>query len=194
MGQDKNLRGERKTRSKTALVIADVLSDYRFKDAHCFLPHVPRLCRVIHRLRNAADDAGAAVLYVNDNVGAWQSDRQSVLAATTATASRAPPELLALLPRPDDYFLLKPQYSAFFGTPLDSLLRHLGVERLVLCGIATEICVLFSAHDAYLRGFALHVPRDAVVGVDDNAHATALRLLQRALKTDVRASRSVRFS
>lgn len=194
MGQDRNLRGAKKTKTTTALVIADVLSDYRFKDAHRFLPQVPRLARVIHQLRNAADDAGAAVIYVNDNVGAWQSDRQAVLAATTATTSKAPPELLALLPRPDDYFLLKPQYSAFFGTPLDSLLRHLDVERLVLCGIATEICVLFSAHDAYLRGFALHVPRDAVAGVDADAHATALRLLQRALKTDVRGSRHVRFS
>lgn len=193
MGQDRNLRGEVKTNAKTALVIADVLSDYRFKDAHRLRPHLPRLGRVIQRLRDGADDAGAAVIYVNDNVGAWQSDRRNVLAAMTAPSSLAPPQLLSLLPRDDDYLLLKPQYSAFFGTPLDSLLRHLGVERLVLCGIATEICVLFSAHDAYLRGFSLHVPRDAVAGIDDDAHATALRLLQRALKTDVRASRTVRF-
>jgi nicotinamidase-related amidase len=193
MVQDRNLRGDKTTRRATALVIADILSDYRFVDADRFLPQLPKLGRVIHRLRAKADDAGAPVVYVNDNVGAWRSDRHTVVAQATAPASKLPAELATLLPRADDYFLLKPQYSAFFGTPLESLLFHLGVERIVLCGIATEICVLFSAHDAYLRGFGLHVPRDAVAGTSVDEHETALALMKRALKTDIRSSRAVAF-
>ncbi len=193
MAQDRNLRGEKTTDKATALLICDVISDFGFVGAHRFIPRVKKIAPVIGRLRDRADAAGAAVIYVNDNVGAWRSDRAAVLGTAMSSTSKMPRAVQAILPRDDDFFLLKPQYSAFFGTPLDSLLFHLGVSRLVVVGIATEICVLFSAHDAYLRGFSLHVPRDAVAGLSTLAHNTSLALMARALKTDVRTSRAVRF-
>lgn len=193
MGQDRNLRGDKTTDKATALIICDVISDFTFPGAQRFLPRLKKIAPVIGRLRDRADAAGAAVIYVNDNVGAWRSDRASVLGTAMSTTSRMPREVQQILPRDDDYLLLKPQYSAFFGTPLDSLLFHLGVSRLVVTGIATEICVLFSAHDAYLRGFGLHVPRDGCAGISDEAHASSLALMSRALKTDVRSARAVRF-
>lgn len=48
-----------------------------------------------------------------------------------------------------------------YATPLDLLLTHLGVHTLVLAGFATNLCVLFTANDAHMRGYHLVVPVDA---------------------------------
>ena len=68
----------------------------------------------------------------------------------------------ALVPEPDDYFVLKPKHSGFFSTTLDILLEYLGVKTVILTGVAGNICVLFTANDAYMRDFSLVVPRDCV--------------------------------
>ena len=56
-----------------------------------------------------------------------------------------------LKPDDEDYFVLKPKQSAFYGTTLDTLLRSLGTTTVILTGIAGDNCVLFSANDAYMR-------------------------------------------
>ena len=63
-----------------------------------------------------------------------------------------------LAPQPRDYCVLKPKHSGFFATALATLLEYIGVERLVLTGVATHQCVLFTANDAYVRDFKLHIP------------------------------------
>src|SRR4029450_12849531 len=50
-----------------------------------------------------------------------------------------------------DYFVLKPKHSGFFDTTLDTLLGALKIRRVIVTGIAGNICVLFTANDAYMR-------------------------------------------
>ena len=57
-----------------------------------------------------------------------------------------------------DYFVLKPKHSGFFDTTLDTLLETLGIRRVILTGIAGNICVLFTANDAYMRELKLFAP------------------------------------
>ena len=66
--------------------------------------------------------------------------------------------------RPDrrDYFILKPKHSAFFSTPLELLLEHLGARTLILTGLLADSCILFTAQDAHLRGYRVVVPSDCV--------------------------------
>ena len=59
-------------------------------------------------------------------------------------------------------FVLKPKHSAFYCTPLDILLSHLKTKTIILAGFAGNICVLFTANDAYMRNFKLIVPRDCI--------------------------------
>ena len=59
-------------------------------------------------------------------------------------------------------FVLKPKHSAFYSTPLDILLNHLDAEKLILAGFAGNICVLFTANDAYMRNFKLIIPKDCI--------------------------------
>jgi nicotinamidase-related amidase len=66
-----------------------------------------------------------------------------------------------LRPEENDYFVLKPKHSGFFSTTLETLLRYLETQTLILTGIAGNFCVLFTANDAYMRDFNLFVPRIA---------------------------------
>src|SRR6266702_4162309 len=79
---------------------------------------------------------------------------------------RGKPIVAQLAPDPDDYFVLKPKHSAFFQTNLDILLDYLGVSTLILTGMATDICVLFSANDAYMRDLRIIIPSDCVASQD----------------------------
>ena len=86
-----------------------------------------------------------------------------------------------LSPRADDYFVIKPQFSGFYATNLQVLLPKLGVQRLILVGMAADICVLFTAADAHRRGYDLWIPADAVAGEDAQRTAWALEIMRASM-------------
>ena len=93
-----------------------------------------------------------------------------------------------LQPAADDLSILKPRHSAFYGTPLEFLLDELKVRRLILTGIAADICVLFTAHDAYLRKFELWVPSDCVAAESNIACRDAMLHMRTVLKATTATS------
>jgi nicotinamidase-related amidase len=92
-----------------------------------------------------------------------------------------------------DYFMFKPRHSAFFGTPLQSLLGDLGIRRLVLTGITSHQCVLFTAMDAHVREYQLLVPADCVGAGSREETRHALYIAERALSARVAGSARLRF-
>ena len=98
-----------------------------------------------------------------------------------------------LVPAPRDYCLLKPKHSAFFGTVLATLLEHLGVRRLVVCGVTAQQCVLFTANDAYVRDLELAIPRDCIASESPAKVRFALRYFREVLGADLAPSVRVRF-
>ena len=136
---------------RTALLIVDVINDLEFPGGERVLPWarkmVARLAPVIDRARRA----GVPVVYANDNYGHWRANFKDVARHCTRDGVRGRDTTRALAPGPDDYFVLKPKYSAFFSTALVPLLAFLKVDRVVLAGMATNLCVLFTAQDARAR-------------------------------------------
>ena len=98
-----------------------------------------------------------------------------------------------LQPAEEDYFVLKPKHSGFFGSTLDTLLRSLGVRRLVLTGIAGNSCVLFTAGDAYMRDYELFIPRDGTISNTARENREALKLMKSNLKADTRPCAKIVF-
>ena len=90
--------------------------------------------------------------------------------------------------------MLKPKHSGFFGTTLDMLLKTLRTRRVIVTGIAGNICVLFTANDAYMRDFKLFAPADCIVSntAADNLHA--LRQVETVLKGNTAVSTRLSFS
>ena len=98
-----------------------------------------------------------------------------------------------LRPEEDDYFVLKPKHSGFFSTTLDILLDYLEVKVVILTGIAANICVLFTANDAYMRDFDVAVPRDCVASNTEEENGYALEQMAKVLKADIRPSTDLSF-
>ena len=71
---------------------------------------------------------------------------------------------------------------------MELLLQALGVHTLMLTGLAGNICVLFTANDAYMRGYRLIIPADCVASQTVRENTSALRLMQTVLNADVRPS------
>ena len=135
--------------------------------------------------------AGAPAIYANDNFGRWRSDFTHLVDACAAPDAAGRDIVRPLRPDPDDLSVLKPRHSAFYGTPLEFLLAELGIGRLVIVGVVTEMCVLFTAHDAYLRKFDLWIPADCVASTNEKNHTRTLEHLADVLGADTRPSTAV---
>ena len=165
-----------------ALLLIDVVNDLEFEDGEKLAAAAAPAAANIARLKLEAKRNGVPCLYINDNFGQWQSDFKHLVSSCMKDGVRGAPIVKQLVPQRDDYFVLKPRHSGFFQTPLDLLLRDLGARKLILCGLATDSCVLFTANDAYLRGFEIIVPSDCSAAVTMSRHATALGQMRRTLK------------
>ena len=84
-------------------------------------------------------------------------------------------------------------HSAFYQTPLDVLLRHLGVSSLILAGIATNSCVLCTAHDARMRDYDVIVVKDRCAARTTKEHAQAIEHIRSMADAQIMTARSVRF-
>jgi len=79
----------------------------------------------------------------------------------------------------------KTRYSAFHGTTLDQQLSKIGPDRLVIAGVCTDICVLYTAEDARNRDLDVRVPIDCVTSFDPKGHEFALDHMRRILGVEV---------
>ncbi|MGN6375763.1 MAG: cysteine hydrolase family protein [Sphingomonas sp.] len=175
-------------RAPAALLIIDMINRLDFEGAAPLREAADRIVEPILTLRTAADAARLPVVYVNDNYGAWRSDTTKLV--EDVIGSDHPGRELAerLKPREQDYFVVKPQFSGFYATTLPALLPRLGVDRLVISGIAADICVLFTAADAHMREYDLWVPCDAVAGEHDERTRWAVEIMRNSFGADTRAT------
>jgi nicotinamidase-related amidase len=178
----------------TALILLDLVTDFEFHDGDALLRRTIPTSRNIASLKTRAKKSGVPAIYVNDNFGKWQEDFKTMADHFRRPESKGHEVVETLKPEQDDYYVLKPHRSAFYATSLELLLRDLKVKRLIITGITTDICVLFTANDAYMRGFELHIPSDCVAAVKPAYSKRAMEFIERVLKTDTRPSDEIRFS
>jgi nicotinamidase-related amidase len=175
------------------LLLIDVINDLSFPGSDGLIEQAEAMAPGLAAFKRRAARAGVPVIYVNDNFGKWRSDfRQTV---THCTASTSPGHRVAtrLRPTPRDYFVLKPKHSGFFGTTLDTLLDELKVRRVIMTGMAGNICVLFTANDAYMRGLRIYAPADCIVSLTPEENALALRQIEHVLKGTTAPSTALAF-
>ena len=172
----------------TALLLIDVINDLAFDGAEAIVAQAESMAAPLERLKRRATAAGVPAIYINDNFGQWRSDFRRTVAHCTARSSPGHLVSRRLRPTARDYFVLKPKHSGFFDTTLDTLLEALRIRRVILTGIAGNICVLFTANDAYMRDYKLHIPADCVASNTDESNERALQIMQRALKADTTPS------
>lgn len=167
-----------------ALLLIDVINDLDFPEADDLIKFAEPMAQRIFALKKQCKEIGIPSIYVNDNFGVWRSDFKQVLEHCTKRTSRGRKISKLLEPDEDDYFVLKPKHSGFHSTTLDILLAHLHCDTLILTGIAGNICVLFTANDAYMRDFKLLIPGDCIASNTKEENDYALSLMAKVLKAN----------
>lgn len=174
--------------SAAALVLIDVVNTMAFPGSETLVARAEPMAERLAALKRRARAAGLATIYVNDNFGRWRSDFRTIVDVCLAEDSPGRGIAKLLKPDDDDYFVLKPKHSGFHATALEVLLQVLGARTLVLTGLAGNICVLFTANDAYMRDYRIVVPSDCIASNSEEDDRLALDQMQRFLKADVRPS------
>jgi nicotinamidase-related amidase len=186
--KSEDLHGNAPDQCPVALLLIDMINDLEFPGGENVAKPAIAAAERIAALKEQARARGIPVIYANDNFGKWRSDFREVVKHCLEDGVRGQRLVELLAPGRDDYFVLKPKHSAFFETTLATLLEHLGSRHLILTGITADICVLFTASDAYMRDYDVHVPSDCVASLEDLDTRQALRYMQRVLNADTTPS------
>ncbi|HYC56568.1 MAG TPA: isochorismatase family cysteine hydrolase [Candidatus Binatia bacterium] len=183
-----DLHGSAPESCPVALLLIDVINDMEFDSGAELMKTAVPMAERIAALKRRAKELGIPVIYANDNFGRWQSDFRKVVEHCLQDGVTGAPLARILAPEENDYFVLKPKHSAFYATTLDTLLSYIGARTLILTGIAGNICILFTANDAYMRDFELLVPQDCTVSNSGEENEHALEQIRKVLKADTTPS------
>lgn len=189
--ENADLHGNAPDKSPVALLLIDVINDLEFPESEQLLTFALPMAKQIAALKRRAKEAGIPAIYVNDNFGRWRSDFRAQVEHCLHDGVLGQPLVELLRPDKDDYFVLKPKHSGFFSTTLDTLLEYVGATTVILTGVAANICVLFTANEAYMRDFKVVVPRDCVASNTAEETQYALAQMQKVLKADIRPSTEI---
>ena len=183
-----------RSRSNEAILIVDMISDFSFEGGEQMFDRAMAAAEKIADLKRRADEADVPVVFVNDNYGKWNEDFGTYVHNTMQASERGREVVEILNPGKDDLYIVKPQRSAFYATPLGVLLLSMDVSKVIVTGVTTDICVLFTAHDAYMRGYHVEVPADCSATVEPRHHDYTLRYLRRVADAETRNSKDIEFA
>jgi nicotinamidase-related amidase len=164
--------------ARPALLVVDMVNDFVtgvFGNPRS-QAMVPRLATLIAQMR-AID---VPVIYCSDSHLAGIDVELTIHADHAIRGTWGAEIVPELVPGPGDYALTKRRYSAFFGTELEALLRELGIDTVVLTGVATNGCVRHTAADAFFHGFKIVVAVDCVESRDEESQRLGLVQMERS--------------
>jgi nicotinamidase-related amidase len=172
--------------NKCALLIVDMINDFQFPKGEQLAAFAEELISPILKLKDHFHNKEWPVIYINDHYGLWKADIG--LITNYASNEISAPIIQEITPGDEDYFLIKPKHSAFYGTALSTLLHELNVESVAVTGLAGNICVFFTANDAYMREFGVYIPKDSIASEEEKFNEYALEMMETVLKADIRPS------
>lgn len=172
-------------RSRRVLLLVDFINPLDFPGGEKLAAPAVAAARATAALKARLESEGVATIYANDNYGGWQSDFHSLVSACLGMEGPAGEIARLLYPQARDLTILKPRHSAFYASPLELLLTEMHARELVICGLATDMCVQMTASDAFLREFQAWVPSDCTAAESPRAKAASLAYMADVLKCDV---------
>jgi nicotinamidase-related amidase len=174
--------------SERVLLLVDFINPLNFPGAEQLAPAAVEAAQATAALKERLAAQGVATIYANDNYGVWQSDFHTLVSA--CLGMEGPPGEIArlLYPQAGDLTILKPRHSAFFASPLELLLTEMETRELIICGLATDICVQLTAMDAFLREYRVWVPSDCNAAESTQAKEIALGYMASVLKCEIAPS------
>ncbi|MCL5036405.1 MAG: cysteine hydrolase [Chloroflexi bacterium] len=171
---------------KPALIVVDMLKDFIDPGGVLYCgEHSREIIPAVKREIDSAREKGIPVIFVNDT-HAHDDSEFRMFPPHCVVNSEGAEMIPEISPLPDDYIVKKNRYSAFFETGLEELLQRLEINHLIIVGVCSNICVLYTSADALNREYSVEVPADAVTSFDREAHEFALKELKNTLGANVR--------
>jgi nicotinamidase-related amidase len=171
---------------RIATLVIDMLNPYDHEDADALAEQAAKRIDPLRTLIDTTSDSDHELVYVNDNFDDFTATSKDL--GEHAMRGERPELIKPILPPKGALFVQKVRHSGFYESALNHLLHTHKVETLVLAGQVTEQCILYTALDAYIRGFDIRVVRDAVVPIDEELGEAALRMMEANMDADLVAA------
>ena len=172
--------------SDSALLVIDLLKDFIEPEGKLSIgDQGPVLAQRLEKLLFEARDKDMTVIYICDRHLPDDGEFE-VFPRHCVQGSEGSEIVERLSPREGELVVPKRRYSAFFGTDLDLILREKGIDNILLAGVCTNICVLYTAADARNLGYRVKVIPECVASFDEEAHKWALKELEETLGVDIK--------
>jgi nicotinamidase/pyrazinamidase len=173
---------------KTGLIVVDMLNDFVQDGGSLVVPVAKSLIPNQQELLTKARETGVYVIFLADNhqPDDDEFEKWPPHAIRGTWGSRV---IEPLSPQDEERVVPKRRYSGFFGTDLDLTLRERGIDTVVIVGVLTDICVMYTSADASARGYNVIIVSDATGSTSLENHQFALthaREVHGAVVTDTR--------
>jgi len=144
-----------------------------------------RIISSIHALLDRELEQDAEVLFLCDRHA--PDDPEFAMFPAHCVEGTHEAELIPELAGYKGEVIPKGHFSAFCDTPLDDRLAHIKPDKLIVCGVCTDICVLHTVADARSRGYRVEVPADCVASINEAGHRFALEHMHNVLGVELTA-------
>ena len=172
---------------KTALVLVDVINDFFHSEGINYYSEYEPVLENIKRVLAAAREYGILVVHTRERHipdghpdFEWRKLPEHCIEGSFAAQPVSGIEVL-----PGEYLVYKRRFSAFFATDLDLLLREAGVERLLVVGVKTNVCVRATVQDAFGYGYDVSVVKDAIGSNLSHLHEASLEDIERYMGNSI---------
>ncbi|WP_098742670.1 cysteine hydrolase [Paenibacillus sp. EZ-K15] len=174
--------------SKAAVIVIDVQNDYchpegALSQAGCDVIGVAEMMPQLHRLLHSARELNVPVIFIQTlhekatDSAAWTT-RSSGRSANVCRWGSWGAEFYEVSPEEGDIIVNKHRYSAFVNTRLDSVLKTLKIETLIMTGVSTNVCVESTARDGFMLDYHIVLVADACASYSQAAHDMTLQNIE----------------
>lgn len=162
-----------------ALLVMDMLHYFADPDGRVYLPStsaiIPRIALLLKHWRmiggtvvytrhchSGSEDLGMLGKFFSDYIRCGEKESEIIP---------------ALFPLPGEKIIRKNTYDAFYNTNLDEFLADRSVEQVLVTGVLTQMCCETTARSAFVRGYEVYIPADALTTSSEELHIGSLQNL-----------------
>jgi len=171
-----------------ALLVVDMLRGFLEEGYPLYCgARARRIIPNIQRLLEQELTQGSTIFFICDHHA--PDDPEFKMFPPHCVEGTAEAEVIPELAKYSGEIIHKTRYSAFFNTPLEEKLKELKPDKVIVCGVCTDICVLHTVADARNRDYQVEVPVECVASFDERAHHSTLEHMERVLGAKLISSR-----
>ncbi len=177
----------------SALIIVDMQNDFVHPEGKLFSPNAQKIIQPIKQLLDEARESNTKVIFTQDTHFPDDPVEFPIWGEHVVKGSWGWQIIEELKPLEKDIIIEKLRYDAFFGTPLDHILKIYNIENLVVVGTVANICVLHTVSSARLHNYNVIVPVDAISALTDFDYSLSLRQMDFLYKVKFTKTELIRF-